>query len=61
MAIEGAANIKDGVLIAMTKIDSLEVTQFNGTQVAVLGSGARWGPLYGKLAEQGLTVTGGRY
>ncbi|PVH97976.1 FAD-binding domain-containing protein [Periconia macrospinosa] len=61
MPIEGAANTEEGVLIAMTKINQIEVTQFKGTQVALLGSGNRWGPVYEKLAAQGLTVTGGRY
>ncbi|KAH7377417.1 hypothetical protein BKA64DRAFT_648901 [Cadophora sp. MPI-SDFR-AT-0126] len=56
MPNRGAANIDDGILIAMTKLDELS---FQEDYVSV-GAGLRWGPVFDFLATRGLAVVGGR-
>ena len=54
----GAASLRDGVLI--------DLSHFSGTvlsddkKTATIGTGARWGAVYGALAPEGLAVAGGR-
>lgn len=57
MPIPGAAGTNDGVLIAMDRLTSHEISG----NVAKLGPGLRWIEVYDWLADQGLTVVGGRY
>ena len=62
MPIAGAANVDGhGALIGMDKLSTVKLSEFKGTQVAIVESGTRWGLVYAALAEKNLTVTGGRY
>ncbi|KAI9739477.1 MAG: hypothetical protein M1818_005165 [Claussenomyces sp. TS43310] len=55
----GAAAISDGVLISMTQINEMRLTE--GRKVAQLGPGLRWGAVYDWISQYDLAVVGGRY
>ncbi|KAL3490772.1 hypothetical protein BJX62DRAFT_237885 [Aspergillus germanicus] len=54
----GASSIQDGLLIDMSRITS--VTLSEDESIAGIGAGARWIDVYEALEEKGLTVVGGR-
>lgn len=55
---KGAASITNGVQIDMTSMNT--VTLNAAKTQANIGSGARWGHIYGILQSQGVMVSGGR-
>ncbi|KAI1499597.1 putative FAD-binding oxidoreductase [Biscogniauxia marginata] len=52
------ANINDGVLVDMSKFNTVEYDA--ARKVAVVGSGLRWGEVYHQLDQYNVTVVGGR-
>lgn len=54
----GAANIDDGILIDLSGFDKVEYDA--SRNVAVVGTGLRWGEVYSQLEEFNVTVVGGR-
>ncbi|KAI0007112.1 putative FAD-binding oxidoreductase [Xylariaceae sp. FL0662B] len=56
--LPGSANINGGVLIDMSKFNSVEYDAENG--VVTVGSGLRWAEVYKELDQHGVTVVGGR-
>ncbi|KAI0598823.1 putative FAD-binding oxidoreductase [Biscogniauxia sp. FL1348] len=52
------ANINDGVLVDMSKFNAVEYDV--SRNVAVVGSGLRWGEVYRQLDQYNVTVVGGR-
>lgn len=51
-------SITNGVIIDLTYLNA---TTYNpGTEVASVGTGARWGEVYAELQDHGVSVTGGR-
>ncbi|CAE6510559.1 unnamed protein product [Rhizoctonia solani] len=54
----GWAGTNDGVLVSLSKLTTVEVSQ--DKQSVVIGAGNRWGDVYTKTGEQNITVTGGR-
>ncbi|KAI4230536.1 MAG: hypothetical protein LQ349_006212 [Xanthoria aureola] len=59
--IAGASGTNGGVLIASDRLRNMELKTFEGQQVVRVGPGLRWIEVYEWLANQGLTVIGGRY
>lgn len=59
MPIKGAASTDSGVLIAMSKLNSLQLTE--NQSIAQIGPGNRWGQVYEWLSPYNLYVVGGRY
>lgn len=60
--IPGASGTSDGVLIASDKLRNIDLGFSVGGQMVVkVGPGIRWIELYEWLADQSLTVIGGRY
>lgn len=59
MPVRGAASTDSGVLMAMSKLNSMQLTADHS--VAQLGPGLRWGAVYDWLAQYNLYVLGGRY
>jgi FAD/FMN-containing dehydrogenase len=51
-------NIADGVTIDLTRLNT--TTYDEATNVASVGTGARWGNVYRELEKHGVVVTGGR-
>ncbi|KAL6234349.1 hypothetical protein BDW75DRAFT_168325 [Aspergillus navahoensis] len=58
MGIRGANNIDGGVLIVMSKLDTLELN--DDQSILHLGPSHRWGEVYSYLQPYGLAVAGGR-
>lgn len=56
MPARGAANIKDGILLATTRLDQLSL---HDGYVSV-GAGLKWGEVFDFLEPEGLAVVGGR-
>lgn len=56
MPARGAANIKDGILLATTRLDQLSL---HDGYVSV-GAGWKWGAVFDFLEPEGLAVVGGR-
>ncbi|KAH8590934.1 hypothetical protein B0O99DRAFT_633873 [Bisporella sp. PMI_857] len=54
----GAANINNGILIDMSKFNNL--TYDEEKEVAVIGTGMRWGEVYEQLGQYHVAVVGGR-
>ncbi|KAF2460944.1 putative oxidoreductase [Lineolata rhizophorae] len=54
----GSSSLKDGIIINLQALSQIEVTR--DRQVASLGAGLKWGPVYRELEKMGLTVAGGR-
>ncbi|CAE6444246.1 unnamed protein product [Rhizoctonia solani] len=54
----GWANTNSGVLISLSKLVNVEVSEDNKS--VYVGAGNRWGDVYSKTGERGVTVTGGR-
>lgn len=51
-------SISDGVIIDLTQLNA---TNYDAaTNIASVGTGARWGDVYADLEEHGVSVTGGR-
>ena len=59
MPVPGAANITDGVLISMSRLNQVTLSPDHTT--AQIGSGLRWAKVYTDLSQHNLTVAGGRY
>lgn len=59
MPVPGAANIVDGVLISMVRLNTLSLS--SDQSVAQIGTGLRWEVVYSYLSPLNLTVPGGRY
>ena len=59
MPVPGAANITDGVLISMSRMN--KVTLSPDQSIAHINSGLRWANVYIYLGQYNLTVAGGRY
>ncbi|KAF8714596.1 fad binding protein, partial [Rhizoctonia solani] len=54
----GWASTDSGVLISLSGLTAIQVSQ--DKQSVVIGAGNRWGDVYAKTGEYGVTVTGGR-
>ncbi|CAE6515128.1 unnamed protein product [Rhizoctonia solani] len=54
----GWAGTKDGILVSLSKLTTVKVSQ--DKQSVVIGAGSRWGDVYAKTGEQNITVAGGR-
>jgi FAD/FMN-containing dehydrogenase len=52
----GCSNVANGVTIDLSLLKGIELKE----SVVSLGAGERWGPIYEKLTEHGLGVTGSR-
>ena len=59
--IPGASGTSDGVLIASDKLRNMELSVSAGQRAVKVGPGLRWIEVYDWMANQGLTVIGGRY
>ena len=59
--IPGASSTNDGVLVASDKLRKIELSTIGGQRLVSVGPGYRWIEVYTWLANQGLTVIGGRY
>ncbi|KAF1947958.1 FAD-binding domain-containing protein [Clathrospora elynae] len=57
-AFPGASSIEGGITVSLEKMN--EITLSTDKKIASIGPGNRWGAIYTKLAEQNLTVIGGR-
>ena len=57
----GANNVNGGVLIGTDLLNTKKIAQFNGVEVAQLGTGNRWIEVYEWVSAQGRFVNGGRY
>ncbi|KAJ5177524.1 uncharacterized protein N7500_000223 [Penicillium coprophilum] len=58
MGIQGANNINDGVLIVMSNLTTLELSDDHS--IVSIGPSYRWRDVYGYLQKFGLTAAGGR-
>ncbi|KAL4978282.1 hypothetical protein BDW66DRAFT_158361 [Aspergillus desertorum] len=58
MGIRGSNNIDGGVLIVMSKLDTMELS--DDQSILRLGPSHRWGEVYSYLQPYGLAVAGGR-
>jgi len=56
--IPGSSSIENGVLVDLSRMNSLELAEDEST--VSIGPGARWGDVYLALEERGLLVVGGR-
>ncbi|OAP62330.1 hypothetical protein AYL99_04533 [Fonsecaea erecta] len=54
----GASSIHGGILIDLSRINSVEVAP--DRKSVFIGAGAKWGDVYGKLDPLGISVPGGR-
>ncbi|KAG8728362.1 hypothetical protein FRC11_011226, partial [Ceratobasidium sp. 423] len=54
----GWAGTDSGVLISLSKLNTTEVSE--DKESVVIGTGNRWGDVYAKTGQYGVTVTGGR-
>ena len=54
----GASSIEGGITVSLESMN--EITLSKDKKTAAIGPGNRWGAIYTKLAEQNLTVIGGR-
>ncbi|KAL1603089.1 hypothetical protein SLS59_004746 [Nothophoma quercina] len=54
----GASSIEGGITVSLENMN--EITLSGDKKTAIIGPGNRWGAVYTKLAEQNLTVIGGR-
>ncbi|KDN44668.1 hypothetical protein RSAG8_05433, partial [Rhizoctonia solani AG-8 WAC10335] len=54
----GWAGTDSGVLISLSKLNTVELSE--DKESVVIGAGNRWGDVYAKAGEHGVTVTGGR-
>ncbi|KAH7332620.1 hypothetical protein B0J17DRAFT_678315 [Rhizoctonia solani] len=54
----GWAGTDSGVLISLSKLNTIEVSEDQET--VIVGAGNRWGDVYAKTSEYGITVAGGR-
>ncbi|KAJ4357128.1 hypothetical protein N0V95_002785 [Ascochyta clinopodiicola] len=54
----GASSIEGGITVSLERMN--EIALSSDKKTAAIGPGNRWGAVYTKLAEQGLTVIGGR-
>lgn len=54
----GWAGTDSGVLISLSKLNGIEVSEDKAS--VVIGAGNRWGDVYAKAGEHNVTVTGGR-
>ena len=54
----GASAIHNGVVIDLSKLNSIQVSADEST--VSVGTGSRWGDVYSKLEEHGLLAVGGR-
>jgi FAD/FMN-containing dehydrogenase len=61
MPIAGAASTKDGVLFALSNLNSCELIVSNGERLVRIGSGQRWIDVYNCLAPHKLLAIGGRF
>ncbi|KAI1208441.1 uncharacterized protein F4807DRAFT_431346 [Annulohypoxylon truncatum] len=59
MPVKGAAGTNEGVLIAMTKMNSMTLSA-DGS-IASIGPGLRWDDVYNWIVDKGRIVLGGRY
>ncbi|KAI4861342.1 FAD binding domain protein [Hypoxylon rubiginosum] len=59
MPVKGAAGTNQGVLIAMTRMNSTALS--TDGSIASVGPGLRWGDVYNWLSTKGRVVVGGRY
>lgn len=57
-AFPGASSIEGGITIALEGMN--EITLATDKRTVAVGPGNRWGAVYTKLGEDGLTVIGGR-
>ncbi|KAF4551376.1 FAD-binding domain-containing protein 71 [Elsinoe fawcettii] len=55
---EGSSSFEGGITVSLESFNGISVSA--DKNVASVGAGLRWGPTYAKLAEQDLTVLGGR-
>ncbi|KAH6657459.1 FAD binding domain-containing protein [Truncatella angustata] len=58
MGIKGANNVDDGVLVVLSNLSSINLSDDH--QSLTLASGWRWGDVFSWLEPHGLTVAGGR-
>ncbi|KAI1857468.1 hypothetical protein JX265_011203 [Neoarthrinium moseri] len=58
MGIKGSNNIDDGILVVMSNLTALELSDDKST--LTMGPGHRWGAVYNYLADYDLVVPGGR-
>ena len=54
----GFSSAAGGVVLDVSLLNQVRV--LNGSQTAVLGTGARWGEVYEQLEKEGVAVAGGR-
>ncbi|CAE6515116.1 unnamed protein product, partial [Rhizoctonia solani] len=54
----GWAGTNSGVLISLSKLNTIKLSEDKAS--VVIGAGNRWGDVYAKIGEHGVTVTGGR-
>ncbi|OAL28157.1 hypothetical protein AYO20_09576 [Fonsecaea nubica] len=54
----GASSIQDGILIDLSRINSVKVAP--DRKSVFVGAGAKWGDVYGRLDALGVSVPGGR-
>ncbi|CUA67988.1 Bifunctional solanapyrone synthase [Rhizoctonia solani] len=54
----GWAGTNSGVLISLSKLTAIKLSEDKAS--VVIGAGNRWGEVYAKIGEHGVTVTGGR-
>ncbi|CAE7117521.1 unnamed protein product [Rhizoctonia solani] len=54
----GWAGTNSGVLISLSKLNKIQVSEDKAS--VVIGAGNRWGDVYAKTGEHNVTVTGGR-
>lgn len=57
-AFPGASSIEGGITVSLESMN--EITLSADKKTAAIGPGNRWGAVYTKLADQDLTVIGGR-
>ncbi|KAI0391866.1 hypothetical protein F5Y17DRAFT_387803 [Xylariaceae sp. FL0594] len=60
MPVPGAADIRNGVLVVTTSLNSVQYSDASKTVVQI-GAGNRWMDVYQVLAKDDLAVTGGRF
>lgn len=58
-AIAGAANIDDGVLVSMKRMNSVTINP--GNRTITVGAGNTWADIYNAIEPRGFMVVGGRF
>lgn len=58
MPVPGAAAISNGVLVHLNRLNTMNLVNRNLAQV---GAGNRWGPVYQWISSYGLAIAGGRF